>query len=122
MSHFQTRYQITTMVWERHNIYKYQITHTVTNATYIYIYILSHDRLQTEFGLVITLIGHFKTRLVTNLYRSLSHKGQCSVTVFTMLPGTIFHLRTIICSRDHILAGWRPTHTNIRLVYLPALL
>jgi hypothetical protein len=65
--------------------------------------------LETGFGLVIGYIGHFNAQPVTTLYTSLSHK----VTVFTALLGNTFQQWTILCSRAHVLAGWRPSHTNL---------
>jgi hypothetical protein len=43
-----------------------------------------------------------------------------SVTVFITLIGNIFQQWTILCSRVHVLAGWRPSHTNLLLFYLPS--
>jgi hypothetical protein len=42
-----------------------------TNKTGTYCQLV--ELLLTGFGLVIGLIGHFNTQLVTTLYRSLSH-------------------------------------------------
>jgi hypothetical protein len=40
-----------------------------------------------EFDLVIEIIGHFNTQLVSTFYKSLSHRLVFSVTVFTALLG-----------------------------------
>jgi hypothetical protein len=60
------------------------------------------------FGLVHAFTGHLNTQHVTTLYKSPSHK----VTFFTALLGNVFQQWIFLCSRDHVIAGWRPSHTN----------
>jgi hypothetical protein len=59
------------------------------------------------------------TQLVTPLYKSLSHRLVFSVTIFTAPLGNIFRQRTFLCFRAHVLAGWRPSHTDVLLFWLP---
>jgi hypothetical protein len=46
---------------------------------------------------------------------TVTHRLVFSVTVFTALLGKGFQQWTFLCSRAHVLAGWRPSHTNLLL-------
>jgi hypothetical protein len=60
-------------------------------------------------------------QLVATLYRSLSHQDFAfRVTVFFALLGNGSQKCTFLYSRPHVLAGWRPSHTNLLLSYLPS--
>jgi hypothetical protein len=47
-----------------------------------------------------------------------THSVVFSVTVFTALLGNALQQWTILCSRAHVLAGWRPSHTKLLLQLL----
>jgi hypothetical protein len=44
-----------------------------------------------------------------------------SVTVFTALHSNVLQPWMFLCSQAHVLAGWRPCHTNLLLFLLPSL-
>jgi hypothetical protein len=83
-------------------------------------YVLSCNRvwLQMGFWLSIRFVELLDTKLVTTLYKSLSHGLMFSVTVFTVLFGKIFQQWTFLCSQDHVLTGWLSSHTNILIYWL----
>jgi hypothetical protein len=59
-------------------------------------------------------------QLVTKLYKSVTQRLVLSVTVFTTPLGNVFQQWTFLCSRAHVLGGWRPSHTNLLLFHLPS--
>lgn len=65
-----------------------------------------------RFGLVITFIEHIITKLMTTLYKSLSHKLVFSGTVFTALLGNVFWQWMSLCF-PHMLTGLWPSHNSL---------
>jgi hypothetical protein len=72
---------------------------------------------RTGNRLVIGLIGLFK-QLLTILHKLLYQKDQCSQSVFFALLSNVSQQCTLVCFRIHVLAVWRPTHTNLLLFQL----
>jgi hypothetical protein len=46
---------------------------------------------------------------------TIVHRLAFSVTVFTALLGNLFQQWTFLCFHAHVLASWRPSHTNLLL-------
>jgi hypothetical protein len=80
-------------------------------------FILSGDRVTVEgvwIGNRIYCTLKHTTRDYT-LQITVTHRLVFSVTVFTALLDNGFQQWTFLCFRAHVLAGWRPSHTNLLL-------